>query len=200
MAEWERIEEKIAVVPSLNPAKHKFLGRVNYSARPRTWMRKDGVADTASQGEGQDGGRCGGVWDADFYGTGQPRRFLLHWITDPLTANDEKAAGSFRTVSRDVKTSPKGEHMTRGIERHVPVLLEEAIRYLNVRPGGTYADATLGWAGHSEAIARNWAAEDFIGFDRDPESLRVSAGAVSISRNELGEQTPEVIFNEHFPP
>ena len=39
-------------------------------------------------------------------------------------------------------------------ERHVPVLLQQAIRYLNVRRGGTYVDATLGFAGHSSAIAR----------------------------------------------
>ena len=50
--------------------------------------------------------------------------------------------------------------MTRGIERHVPVLLEDAIRYLNVRAGGTYADATLGLAGHSRQSPGNWAVED----------------------------------------
>jgi len=38
--------------------------------------------------------------------------------------------------------------------RHVPVLLQQAIRSLNVRAGGTYADATLGMAGHSLEIAR----------------------------------------------
>ena len=31
-------------------------------------------------------------------------------------------------------------------ERHVPVLLQDAIQYLNVQPGGTYVDATLGMA------------------------------------------------------
>jgi 16S rRNA (cytosine1402-N4)-methyltransferase len=30
-----------------------------------------------------------------------------------------------------------------GSERHVPVLLQDAIRYLNVRPGGGYVDATV---------------------------------------------------------
>ena len=30
--------------------------------------------------------------------------------------------------------------------RHVPVLLEEVLEYLNVRPGGVICDATLGLA------------------------------------------------------
>jgi 16S rRNA (cytosine1402-N4)-methyltransferase len=43
--------------------------------------------------------------------------------------------------------------MLPGNQRHVPVLLQDAIRYLNVRAGGTYVDATLGLAGHAAAIA-----------------------------------------------
>ena len=67
--------------------------------------------------------------------------------------------------------APKGEHMTER-ERHVPVLLKEAIRYLNVRPGGTYCDATLGLAGHSTAIARQLGPRGkLIAFDRDPEAM-----------------------------
>ena len=62
--------------------------------------------------------------------------------------------------------------MVPGSERHVPVLLQDAIRYLNVRPGGTYADATLGFAGHSAAIARELGGQGrLIGFDRDPAAL-----------------------------
>jgi len=38
--------------------------------------------------------------------------------------------------------------------QHVPVLLDEVLQYLNVRPGGIIADATLGLAGHSSEIAR----------------------------------------------
>ncbi len=36
---------------------------------------------------------------------------------------------------------------------HTPVLLEAAIDYLDVRPGGTYIDCTTGLGGHSEAVA-----------------------------------------------
>ena len=37
---------------------------------------------------------------------------------------------------------------------HRPVLLDECIEALNIRPGGTYLDGTLGRAGHSREIAR----------------------------------------------
>lgn len=30
MAEWEKIEQKLALIPNMNPAKKKFLDRVNY--------------------------------------------------------------------------------------------------------------------------------------------------------------------------
>jgi 16S rRNA (cytosine1402-N4)-methyltransferase len=60
-------------------------------------------------------------------------------------------------------------------ERHVPVLLQPAIRYLNVKPGGTYVDATLGYAGHASAIARLIGPEGkLIAFDRDPEAMRLA--------------------------
>ena len=36
---------------------------------------------------------------------------------------------------------------------HTPVLLEEVLEWLRIRPDGTYIDATLGAGGHSEAIA-----------------------------------------------
>ena len=34
---------------------------------------------------------------------------------------------------------------------HIPVLLEECIKYLNIKPDGVYVDGTLGMGGHSEA-------------------------------------------------
>ncbi len=65
--------------------------------------------------------------------------------------------------------------MERGSERHVPVLLQDAIRYLNVRAGGTYVDATLGLGGHATAIARELGGQGrLIGFDRDPDALELA--------------------------
>ena len=38
-------------------------------------------------------------------------------------------------------------------EPHTPVLLVEVLEWLQVKPEGTYIDATLGAGGHSAAIA-----------------------------------------------
>src|ERR1700684_809363 len=82
--------------------------------------------------------------------------------------------------------------MERGNERHVPVLLQDAIRYLNVRAGGTYVDATLGLAGHASAIARELGAEGrLIGFDRDPDALELARARFQALSEELGEQMPQ---------
>jgi 16S rRNA (cytosine1402-N4)-methyltransferase len=55
---------------------------------------------------------------------------------------------------------------------HVPVLLQIAIDFLNVKRGGTYIDATVGLAGHSCEIAKLLGAPGhLIGFDKDPAAL-----------------------------
>jgi 16S rRNA (cytosine1402-N4)-methyltransferase len=84
-----------------------------------------------------------------------------------------------------------------GRERHVPVLLQEAIRYLNVRPGGTYVDATLGLAGHSTAIARQLGPRGrLIAFDRDPEAMALAREKLNALREVLGPAMPEVILHD----
>jgi 16S rRNA (cytosine1402-N4)-methyltransferase len=58
---------------------------------------------------------------------------------------------------------------------HVPVLLKEAIDFLNVRRGGTYIDATVGLGGHSYEIAKRLGAPGhLIGFDKDPAALEIA--------------------------
>ncbi len=90
--------------------------------------------------------------------------------------------------------SPQGEHVTRK-EAHVPVLLEDALEYLKVRPGGVYVDATLGLAGHSAAIARRLGgAGRLICFDRDPEALSRAKARMDEVREELGPAMPEVVY------
>ncbi|MGH9406178.1 MAG: 16S rRNA (cytosine(1402)-N(4))-methyltransferase RsmH [Terriglobia bacterium] len=54
---------------------------------------------------------------------------------------------------------------------HTPVLLREAVEFLNVQPGGTYIDATLGGGGHAEAILASLGSGKLLGIDRDPEAL-----------------------------
>ena len=82
-------------------------------------------------------------------------------------------------------------------EPHVPVLLKDAIHFLNVRPGGTYADATLGFAGHSTAIARLLGPEGtLIAFDRDPEAMILARERIQALREELGPEMPAVVLHD----
>ena len=71
------------------------------------------------------------------------------------------------------KDTPQGVGHGGGRDvSHVPVLLKEAIDFLNVRRGGTYIDATVGLGGHSYEIARRLGAPGhLIGLDKDPAAL-----------------------------
>ena len=57
---------------------------------------------------------------------------------------------------------------------HQPVMLEEALEHLAIRPDGIYLDATAGLGGHAGAIARRLTAGFVIANDRDPESLELA--------------------------
>ncbi|HEX3373400.1 MAG TPA: 16S rRNA (cytosine(1402)-N(4))-methyltransferase RsmH [Edaphobacter sp.] len=79
--------------------------------------------------------------------------------------------------------------------RHVPVLLEEVLEYLNVRPGGVICDATLGLAGHSSEIVKRLGGRGkLIAFDRDPEAMQAARVRLEEVRAELGEEMPEVVL------
>ena len=67
--------------------------------------------------------------------------------------------------------------MSHGI--HVPVLQEEAVAALAVKPGGVYVDATFGRGGHARAIlARLATSGRLIGIDRDPAAEAAAAQLV----------------------
>ncbi|HEV2646382.1 MAG TPA: 16S rRNA (cytosine(1402)-N(4))-methyltransferase RsmH [Acidobacteriaceae bacterium] len=79
--------------------------------------------------------------------------------------------------------------------QHVPVLLDEVLEYLNVRRGGVIADATLGLAGHSSAIAKRLGAKGrLICFDRDPQAMELAKARLDEVRAEIGDEMPEVVF------
>ena len=59
---------------------------------------------------------------------------------------------------------------------HKPVLLEEVIGGLKIKPDGIYVDGTLGGGGHSAHIASELGAGGrLIGIDRDDEAIRAAA-------------------------
>jgi 16S rRNA (cytosine1402-N4)-methyltransferase len=79
--------------------------------------------------------------------------------------------------------------------QHVPVLLEESLNFLNVRPGGVVVDATLGFAGHSSAIARRLGGEGkLIAFDRDEQAMARAKARLAELEEELGAAMPTVEF------
>ena len=79
--------------------------------------------------------------------------------------------------------------------QHVPVLLDEALEYLNVRPGGVYVDATLGLGGHSSAIAKRLGPRGrLICFDRDPEAMAKAKARLEALAAELGAEMPAVVY------
>ena len=90
--------------------------------------------------------------------------------------------------------------MTQQKARHVPVLFQEVMEFIRVRPGGTYVDCTLGLAGHAEGIVRQLGpAGHFIGFDRDPEALELAKARLATICEELGSQAPQVsLIGEAF--
>ena len=54
------------------------------------------------------------------------------------------------------------------------MLAEEALRWLQVEPAGTYVDATVGLGGHAVEIARRLTAGRLIGLDRDARALEIA--------------------------
>ncbi len=76
---------------------------------------------------------------------------------------------------------------------HTPVLLDEAIAGLQVRPGGCFIDCTVGTGGHAEAILdRILPSGKLLGIDADPEAIRVSRDRL----NRYGEAV--VLVNDSF--
>ena len=55
--------------------------------------------------------------------------------------------------------------------KHVPVMLNECIEGLNIKPNGIYLDGTLGGAGHSSEIVKRLTTGKLIAIDKDEQAL-----------------------------
>ena len=59
--------------------------------------------------------------------------------------------------------------------KHKPVMLEQCIEGLKIKPDGIYVDGTLGGAGHSKEIVKQLSSKGLlIGIDRDEEAIEAA--------------------------
>ncbi len=76
---------------------------------------------------------------------------------------------------------------------HIPVLLNEVIEGLNIKPNGIYIDATLGRGGHSKEILRRLDKKGLlVGIDQDTEAIEYCE--VELSKI----ATNRIIVNDNF--
>ena len=76
---------------------------------------------------------------------------------------------------------------------HVPVLVDEVLAGLQARPGGCFADCTVGPGGHASAILKEISPSGrLLGIDADPD-------AIKISKDRLGDYGETVtLVNDDF--
>ena len=76
---------------------------------------------------------------------------------------------------------------------HVPVLLNECLEGLAVKPDGTYVDGTLGGAGHSARIYSSLSPRGtLIGIDRDREALAAARARLEALKEGLAGGGPRL--------
>ena len=58
---------------------------------------------------------------------------------------------------------------------HIPVLYQEVLEGLRIKPSGCYIDGTLGGGGHAMGILKESSpAGRLLGIDADPEAIKVT--------------------------
>jgi 16S rRNA (cytosine1402-N4)-methyltransferase len=76
---------------------------------------------------------------------------------------------------------------------HIPVMVNEVIQHLNVRPGKIYVDCTLGGAGHSRAIIDRMMPGGFlVGIDQDKDAINNAKKVLSAYASEIA------LFHDNF--
>jgi 16S rRNA (cytosine1402-N4)-methyltransferase len=75
------------------------------------------------------------------------------------------------------------EGVAGGPARHIPVLLDEVMRYLAPAAGGIFVDATFGAGGYSRAILANGA--EVIAIDRDRQAIAAGQALMAAADGRL---------------
>ena len=75
---------------------------------------------------------------------------------------------------------------------HTPVLFEETIDAIGIKPDGIYVDCTAGGGGHSSAIAEKLTTGKLIAVDRDPEAI------ATLTQRFAGNNNVIIIQNNFF--
>lgn len=78
------------------------------------------------------------------------------------------------------------------MEKHISVLLDEAINYLDIKDGGIYVDMTLGYGGHSKEILKRNKKGFLFAFDKDIDACNSSKELLDTFGNNYK------IFNNSF--
>jgi len=69
---------------------------------------------------------------------------------------------------------------------HIPIMLDEVIENLDIKPDGIYVDLTVGGAGHSTEILKRIKNGKLICVDQDEEALSVAKDRLlKVSNNVL---------------
>lgn len=77
--------------------------------------------------------------------------------------------------------------------KHIPVMLNEALYYLNCKPGKIFVDCTLGGSGHAKAILKKIVpAGLLIGIDQDKDAIRNARVVLKAYASNIR------LFNENF--
>lgn len=88
---------------------------------------------------------------------------------------------------------------------HIPVLMDEVIKYLDPQPGQNFIDCTLGDGGHSAELLRRTAPKGkVLGFDLDSEAIKVvrknleEFGSRLLARSESYTNLAKAVAEENF--
>ena len=68
--------------------------------------------------------------------------------------------------------------------KHIPIMLNEVLEGLDIKPDGTYVDGTLGGAGHTSEIVKRLSDKGrLIGIDQDMDAIKASSERLKEYKN-----------------